>query len=143
MNRYLLPLVAGLLAAVSLGNGAAHAETFQFVICNYSEVNAAAATSSRESPGSNQWVTEGWFIVESGTCKTIGTFNSGYFYYYAEVDSNPLENWGSDDNKTCVRYPGPFRYVSAGGDTCSNRELKGFVEKNVAPDVGKFTAKLY
>ncbi|HLL29276.1 MAG TPA: DUF1036 domain-containing protein [Xanthobacteraceae bacterium] len=137
--HYLLPLIVGLLTTVGLGNSAAHGETFRFSICNKSEVDAFAAISSRESPGSNQWVTEGWFSVKSGTCQIIGSFNTGWFYYFAEVAGDSSTYWGNGDSMTCVEYPGPFRYVSAGGDTCSERELKGFSARNIAPDIGDFT----
>jgi uncharacterized membrane protein len=132
-----LPFAIGLLAMTGLGNGAAHGQTFQFIICNYSGERIAAATSSPRSAGSSQFIREGWFLVNSGRCSTIGTFYSGYFYYYAESDESPGD-WG-DGFPICVRYPGPFEYISSGGVTCSTRELKGFHERLMKPDVGTFT----
>jgi uncharacterized membrane protein len=136
-----LPLAVGLLAMTCFGNGSAYGQTFQFIICNYSGDRIAAATSSPQSPGSSRFIREGWFLVNTGGCRTIGTFYSGYFYYYAESDENPGDHWG-DGFPICVRYPGPFAYVSSGGETCPSRDLKGFHERLIKPDVGSFTFTL-
>jgi uncharacterized membrane protein len=52
-------------------------------VCNDTDVLAGVAIGYRAQAG---WVTEGWWHVESGSCKTLieGALQSRYYYLYAE-----------------------------------------------------------
>jgi uncharacterized membrane protein len=136
-----LSFIAVLLAICTLGTGEARSQTFKFTICNNTGDTAAAATASHQSPGSSAYVVQGWFIVGPGSCRNIGNFYKGHFYYYAELYNNSSVQW-SNGNQTCVRYPGPFEIITTGGDKCPSDELKGFHQKNITPNIGTYTWSL-
>jgi uncharacterized membrane protein len=136
-----LSFIAVLLGIAALGTGEARSQTFSFTICNNTGDTAAAATASRQAPDSSAFVRQGWFIVGPGSCRYIGDFYQGYFYYYAEVYGNPGVHWGNG-LPMCVSYPGPFEIISTGGDTCPSEQLKGFIQYNVAPNIGTYTWSL-
>jgi uncharacterized membrane protein len=52
-------------------------------ICNDTDVLAGVAIGYRAESG---WITEGWWHVEAGACKTLieGALQSRYYYLYAE-----------------------------------------------------------
>jgi uncharacterized membrane protein len=136
-----LSFIAVLLTIAALGTGEAQSQTFKFTICNNTGDTAAAVTSSRQTPSSNTFVRQGWNIVGPGSCRYIGDFYKGYFYYYAEVYGNPNGRWG-DGFSSCVRYPGPFEIITPGGDTCPPEQLKGFIQVYIAPNIGTYTWSL-
>jgi uncharacterized membrane protein len=65
-------------------------------ICNDTDVLAAVAIGYRAEAG---WVTEGWWHVEAGSCKTLieGGLKSRYYYLYAE-DAQRGGRWSGDIN---------------------------------------------
>ena len=68
--------VPALLAAT----GAARAD---LRVCNETDVLVGVAIGYRAEAG---WITEGWWHVDGGTCKTLieGPLQSRYYYLYAE-----------------------------------------------------------
>jgi uncharacterized membrane protein len=69
-----------MLAAVAAGSTAARAD---LRICNDTDVLAGVAIAYRAEAG---WITEGWWHVEGGSCKTLieGPLQSRYYYLYGE-----------------------------------------------------------
>jgi uncharacterized membrane protein len=65
-------------------------------ICNDTDVLAGVAIGYRAEAG---WVTEGWWHVEAGSCKTLieGALQSRYYYLYAE-DAQRGGRWSGDIN---------------------------------------------
>jgi uncharacterized membrane protein len=65
-------------------------------ICNDTDVLAAVAIGYRAETG---WVTEGWWHVEAGNCKTLieGALQSRYYYLYAE-DAQRGGRWTGNVN---------------------------------------------
>ena len=82
LNSFSKNLSLGFAAiAVTLGMaGAAHAD---LRVCNDTDVLAGVAIGYRAETG---WITEGWWHIESGNCKTLieGALQSRYYYLYAE-----------------------------------------------------------
>ncbi len=121
--------------ASAIGSG----DGFVFRVCNRSSQSARAAATHREGSG---WMVEGWWRVDPGQCSTIGRFQHGWVYYYADGDNDG--SWGTGLVKLCARYPGPFqRYDGGGSYTCGNGErLKGFSGNFVEGNIGTYTWNL-
>lgn len=135
-------LVASLFAAASLfvGSAGAQAQTFSFVVCNHSKVQASVATASHVSPTDSNFVVQGWWSVAPGACSTLGAFPQGWFYYYAEQTNTQEIVWKGTDAQICVQYPGPFTRTNTANYTCqSNEELRGFTGKDIGSNIGTFT----
>ncbi len=75
-------LLRGIAAAGALLSLAGTAQA-DLRVCNDTDVLAGVAIGYRAEAG---WVTEGWWHIESGNCKTLieGTLQSRYYYLYAE-----------------------------------------------------------
>ena len=135
-------LVGCLFAATSLfaGSSGAQAQTFSFVVCNHSKVEASVATASHVSPTDSNFVVQGWWNVAPGVCSTLGSFPQGWFYYYAEQTNTQEVVWKGTDAQVCVQYPGPFTRTNTPNYTCqSNEELRGFTGKDTGSNIGTFT----
>ncbi len=50
--------------------------------------------------------------------------------------------WAGNDTHLCVEYPGPFQRVHNPGHTCEAHLLRGFTQKYIPDDVGRFTLTL-
>ena len=74
-----LPLMGAAILGL-LGTGAARAD---LRVCNETDVLVGVAIGYRAEAG---WITEGWWHVEGGNCKTLieGPLQSRYYYLYAE-----------------------------------------------------------
>ena len=135
-------LVALVFAVASLfvGSAGAQAQTFKFVVCNHSNVQASVATASHISPTNGDFVVQGWWSVAAGACVTIGSFPQGTFYYYAEQTNTQELVWKGTDAQVCVDYPGPFSRTNTANYTCkSNEELRGFILHTIGSNIGTFT----
>src|SRR5579863_1270521 len=135
-------LVAFVFAMASLfvGSAGAQAATFSFVVCNHSNVQASVATASHPSANDGGFVVQGWWSVPAGSCKTIGNFVQGWFYYYAEQTNTQDLVWKGSDAQVCVDYPGPFTRTNTANYTCtSNEQLRGFTGKEIGSNIGTFT----
>jgi uncharacterized membrane protein len=71
-------LAAALLSGLSAGSALA-----DFRVCNATQTLVGVAIGYRAKTG---WVTEGWWHIDSSTCKTLieGPLSSRYYYLYAE-----------------------------------------------------------
>ena len=135
-------LVAIVFAVASLfvASAGAQAQTFSFVVCNHSSVQASVAIASHASPTDGNFVVQGWWSVAAGACSTIGSFPQGTFYYYAEQTNTQQLVWKGTAVQVCVQYPGPFERTNSANYTCkSNEELRGFILSTIAPNIGTFT----
>lgn len=131
------------VAGLFVGSAGAQAQTFSFVVCNHSSVEASVATASHVSPTDGDFVVQGWWNVAAGACSTIGTFPQGTFYYYAEQTNTQAVVWKGSDAQVCVAYPGPFSRVNAANYNCaSNEQLRGFTLSTIGSNIGTFTWNL-
>jgi uncharacterized membrane protein len=93
-------------------------------VCNDTDVLAGVAIGYRAEAG---WVTEGWWNIESGSCKTMieGALKSRYYYLYAE-DAQRGGRWTGPVNM-CVA---DSTFVIAGFQDCFARGFQsaGFQE---------------
>jgi len=131
------------LAGLCFGSAGAQAQTFHFRVCNHSDVQASVATASHVSPSDNRYEVQGWWSVPAGSCKDIGNFPKGWFYYYAEQTNTQELVWKGSDAQICVQYPGPFDRINTENYRCaSNEELRSFTSTNIANTTGTFTWNL-
>ena len=131
------------VAGLFVGSAGAQAQTFSFVVCNHSSVEASVATASHVSPTNGDFVVQGWWNVAAGACSTIGTFPQGTFYYYAEQTNTQDVVWKGNDVQVCVAYPGPFSRVNTANYTCkSNEQLRSFTLSTIGSNIGTFTWNL-
>jgi uncharacterized membrane protein len=93
-------------------------------ICNDTEVLAGVAIGYRAESG---WITEGWWHVEAGACKTLieGALQSRYYYLYAE-DAQRGGRWTGSINMCIAERE--FKIV--GFEDCFARgfQVAGFQE---------------
>lgn len=117
-------------APVSLAPSAAQAQAGYYKVqyCNKTGGKLYLAVSYIETPGSKDWVVEGWKNLNAGACVTMTYAAGNYYYYYAEDDGDGF--WGKDDFMLCVEHPGPFRRINRANYTCDDSELKGFVARD-------------
>lgn len=92
--------------------------------CNQTSGKIYLALSYLNAPGSHDWVVEGWKNIAGNSCMAFDLPSTGWFYYYAEDDSDGY--WGASDIQICVEHPGPFHRINTDGYTCASSELKGF-----------------
>lgn len=102
--------------------------------CNKTSGKVYLALSYRESPGSSNWVVEGWKVIYGNSCFDIRVPNDGYVYDYVEDESGG--NWGGDF-MLCVERPGPFRRINTANYTCAEDLLVGFGEIDVTGKTSK------
>ena len=71
------------LAVIGLAFGLSGTARADLRVCNDTDVLAGVAIGYRAEAG---WITEGWWHIESGNCKTLieGGLKSRYYYLYAE-----------------------------------------------------------
>ena len=74
---------AVLAAALAAGTLSATPAAADLRVCNTTDVLAGVAIGYRAEAG---WITEGWWHVDAGGCKTLieGPLQSRYYYIYAE-----------------------------------------------------------
>jgi uncharacterized membrane protein len=131
------------VAGLFIGSAGAQAQTFQFQVCNHSNVQASVATASLVSTTNSNFEVQGWWSVAAGSCQTLGTFVQGWFYYYAEQTNTQELVWKGTDAQLCVDYPGPFTRVNTANYSCTNSEqLRGFTGSNIGSNIGTFTWNL-
>ena len=115
-------------------------QTFQFQVCNTSSISASVAITNLVAVGDSRFEVQGWWTVPAGTCQIIGTYPTGWFYFYAEQTGNSQNVWQGTDAQLCVQHPGPFDRINLSGYNCqSNETLVGFTGENMAADTGTFT----
>jgi uncharacterized membrane protein len=133
-------LAAALVAALVIAppTPARAAGLLSLEVCNKSGRDATVSVSFME-PGSDQWVTRGWFAVNPGACIVVGGTDNANFYMYAETLNSGDLSWGGSHN-LCVQYPGPYTvYETGNGRTCNdNEELRGFMPMH-ADEAGTYT----
>lgn len=123
----MLTAAATTLAITPVSVASARQNNGQYInvnFCNHTSGKVYLALSYLKAPGSKDWIVEGWKNINGNSCMDFDLPNSGWFYYYAEDDTDGF--WGADDIKICVEHPGPFRRVNVDGYTCAGSELKGF-----------------
>ena len=57
---------------------------FQLEVCNHDFVPVYAAFAGQPDPDSRMWIAQGWYTINSGECKTIGTLAKGTFFVVAQ-----------------------------------------------------------
>ena len=131
------------LALWCAGAADARAQTFQFRVCNQSNVTASVALSYHVTPADSRFVVKGWWSVGAGSCEWLGYFPKGWFYYYAEERGTQRLVWEGNDIKLCVRHPGPWERINNSGYNCrSDETLHAFGAEFVGDDAGTFTLTL-
>lgn len=130
------------LTALCFASTGAHAQTFNFKVCNTSNVSASVAVSNLSAVGSSTFEVQGWWTVPAGNCNTIGTFPQGWFYVYAEQTNSGDIVWDGDF-ALCVEFPGPFDRLNKAGYSCSGDELKQFTAEQIPSTTGTFTWTLH
>jgi uncharacterized membrane protein len=116
------------------------ATTFQFQVCNTANVSASVAITHLVSVTDNRWETQGWWTVPAGSCQMVGTYPTGWFYYYAEETGNGQIYWGDNTTQVCVQHPGPFDRINISNYTCqSNEALANFSGQDMSSVNGTFT----
>lgn len=97
-------------------------------VCNDTDVLAGVAIGYRADAG---WITEGWWHIESGNCKTLieGALKSRYYYLYAE-DAQRGGRWTGPINMCLAERE--FKIV--GFEDCFARGFQraGFQEHDTA-----------
>jgi uncharacterized membrane protein len=116
------------LCAIALTLGLAGAARADLRVCNDTDVLAGVAIGYRAEAG---WVTEGWWHIESGSCKTLieGALKSRYYYLYAE-DAQRGGRWTGPVNMCLAERE--FKIV--GFEDCFARGFQraGFQEHDTA-----------
>jgi uncharacterized membrane protein len=128
-------------AVLCTGAAGAQAQTFNFEVCNKSNVSASVAVSNLESVGSSRFEVQGWWTVTAGNCESLGNFPQGWFYIYAEQTNTGQEVW-EGDFPLCVEFPGPFDRINSASFTCKSDELKLFTAEEIPGTTGTFTYTL-
>ena len=118
-----------LLSAISLVTfGLSTPSHADLRVCNDTDVLAGVAIGYRAETG---WITEGWWHIESGSCKTLieGTLQSRYYYLYAE-DAQRGGRWTGPVNMCLAERE--FKIV--GFEDCFARGFQraGFQEHDTA-----------
>ena len=124
-----IAVVAAFALAANLSGHSATAATWPasvtLKVCNRTG-NTALVASSYIPAGASQWRNQGWTRVGAGTCQDMFSTINRLFYARAEVVGHPDIHWGSDIAR-CVRYPGPYDFVTAGDATaCPDGKLAGY-----------------
>ena len=129
------------VAVLCTGAVGTQAQTFNFEVCNRSNVSASVAISNLEAVGASRFEVQGWWTVAAGNCESLGNFPQGWFYIYAEQTNTGQEVW-EGDFPLCVQFPGPFDRINSAGVTCSADELKLFTAEEIPSTTGTFTYTL-
>ena len=128
----IVAVAASAFTSVSVAPTAAQAAPpagyYSVEYCNRTSGKIYLAVSYIETPGSKDWVVEGWKNLNAGACITMNYAMGSWYYYYAEDDGDGF--WGKDDFMLCVEHPGPFRRINRANYTCDEDELKGFVARD-------------
>ena len=115
-------------AAIGMSLSLAGAARADLRVCNDTDVLAGVAIGYRAEAG---WVTEGWWHIESGSCKTLieGALQSRYYYLYAE-DAQRGGRWTGPVNMCLAEKE--FKIV--GFEDCFARGFQraGFQEHDTA-----------
>ncbi len=115
-------------AAIGMCLSLAGAARADLRVCNDTDVLAGVAIGYRAEAG---WVTEGWWHIESGSCKTLieGALQSRYYYLYAE-DAQRGGRWTGPVNMCLAEKE--FKIV--GFEDCFARGFQraGFQEHDTA-----------
>lgn len=101
---------------------------YRVEFCNRTNEKVYLAVSYVETPGSKDWIVEGWKNINAGACIQLDFAKGNYYYYYAENDGDGY--WGGDDFELCVQRPGPFRRINRSSYTCDGDDLMGFVARD-------------
>jgi Protein of unknown function (DUF1036) len=66
---------------------------FDFTACDGASYSIQIATIGKRSSAPTVFMKEGWFTVNPGECKNLGSFRSGNFYYYAHAYGDEYRQW--------------------------------------------------
>ena len=120
-----------LIAAVVLIAGVALSTTAKadLKFCNKSSKKVDVAVGYKST---DKWVSEGWWGLEPGICKSPikGSLQKRYYYYYAESDDL---TWSGD----YVFCTSDREFTIEGADDCKSRgyQPEGFKEIDVNEDI--------
>jgi uncharacterized membrane protein len=137
-SKWGVSIVLGLSSSISVGAGAAQAQTTLLRVCNEADVVAYAVVTAHPAPGDLRFLISGWYRVETGRCGNIRYVAAGWIYLYAESQGNPMV-WRGADKRFCVAYPGPFERFISGDHICFLDLLKGFTAYFIQPGVFTWT----
>ncbi|OYX27530.1 MAG: hypothetical protein B7Z10_00055 [Rhodobacterales bacterium 32-66-7] len=137
---FLKAALIALACMVSAGQAAAQS-TVDISVCNRTANDALVAISFQPVGAKpTDWRNQGWFTVLSGDCNYIASTAVANFYLYAEVAGNQSVYWGGNYN-LCVVYPGPYDYLSRGGNCKRGQTAAPFVSLS-ADQFGPYTWNL-
>jgi uncharacterized membrane protein len=125
-------------ALLLTGSADAQAQTFNFQVCNQSNVSASVAIENLVAVGDSRLEVQGWFTVAAGSCEMLGSYPQGPFYMFAEETDTQQEVW-EGDVPLCVEYPGPFEVIHTTSITCQSDYLKQFTAETIPSNEGTFT----
>jgi uncharacterized membrane protein len=116
------------------------APIFELEICNEEYLAVRVAYAGIPDPNSDMWITEGWYEIESGKCRTIATLKKGYFYVHAH-NKHGVWSGGDVNHRNYCTPNNPFtRILLEHGDECSDEEsLTKFGEILFQGDESKYT----
>jgi len=84
----------------------------------------------------DEWVSEGWWAIDPGSCKTTykDSLEARYYYYYAEDDADG--RWSDDHYIFCTSDK---EFTIDGADNCKSRgyDARGFREIDVGENISK------
>ena len=107
---------------------------FQYTVCNKSSYLAFVAIASRVKPGSASWRNHGWYSIQRGQCRELGSYPQGVFYWYArDAKGGTWGNGDAPDERTCVNLNGAFdfTYSDAAGSCRPGYAVARFRKVNV------------
>jgi len=124
-------IAAGFLAGMA---GAAQAG---LNICN--KTGSVQGISIGYKAGNN-WVSEGWWNIDPGSCTTVvgGDLKNRYYYYRAEINGGPFDGEGY------VFCTTPSEYTIVGDKNCNARgyDREDFRQIDTGSQATEFTLNL-
>lgn len=99
--------------------------TFVFQVCNQNQPTSIWVAIVKHENG-NDWTAEGWWEVQRGQCRDIGTFRRGHFYFFAQTfNTNPIRVFvqSADQRKFCVKNS---RFSQPSTTNCAASEQRDF-----------------
>lgn len=124
-------LYAGLLA------GTASAAQAELKICNDTRFVQGISIGYKSG---NNWISEGWWNIDPGSCANVvgGDLQNRYYYYRAEIDGGPF------DGENYLFCTTPAEYTIVGDNNCGARgyDRESFREIDTGPSATSYTLTL-
>jgi uncharacterized membrane protein len=112
-----------------------------YTLCNYSSVNVDVAFSFVHPEQSNNWVSAGWKVVNSGQCALLINYDLtkmySRIYYHAISNDGSNLMWAGNQN-FCVKVGQAFTIFYA-DHQCNGGTYRGFRLTNIPVGVSNYT----